>query len=167
MAKTPVIKILHADIQLMIHASESPYKIEELLRRLIPIKDEEEWKRIRKKMEKHSLKGHYGNPIQMWQLRLPPRLTKMVLVHILPKVHEDNFDVEERFVEQFYPSENALYFRLSKHDLLREPPKFKLTERGDSVRFRVKFQMFKAKKDRPLIVKEFLRNFLDDRKNNN
>ncbi len=162
MVDAPIIKILHSDLQLMIHASESPRKIEKLLRTLIPIESEEEWKKFKKKIEKHSLKGQHGNPIQMWRIQLPSRLTKMVLKHVLPRIHEDNFDVDERFAEQFYPEENALYFRLSKHDLLRDPPTFKLTEHGDSIRFRVKFQMFKAKKDRPIIVKNFLKSYIHD-----
>ncbi len=161
MSKTSSIKILHCDLQLMIHASESPQKIEEILRRIIPVNDDE-WQKIRKKIEKNSLKGHHGNPIQMWRLKLPPRLTRNILTHVLPKIHEDNFDVEEKFAEQFYPEENSLYFRLSKHDILREPPKFKLTEHGDSVRFRIKFQMYEAKKDRPAMVKVFLKQFTNN-----
>ena len=126
------IPITYVDIRFFVHATEDPNKVVEAARRLLPTNhiDEIVFKRS-------NLKGHYGNPITLFETRVKNKEIVKAMVENLSS-SLDELDKEALLNEIGSHMENgSLYIRLDKQAALQG--EFKLCS-ADPVRMRIRFK---------------------------
>jgi RNA binding exosome subunit len=126
------IPITYVDIRFFVHATEDPNKVVEAVRRLLPTNhvDEIVFKR-------NNLKGHYGNPITLFQTRVKKREIVKAMVETLSSGLGE-LDKEALLREiGSHMEKGSLYIRLDKQAALQG--NFKLYS-ADPVRMRIRFR---------------------------
>lgn len=126
------IPVTYVDIRFFVHATEDPTKVIEAVRRLLPTNhvDEIVFKR-------NNLKGHYGNPITLFQTRVKKREIVKAMVETLSSGLGE-LDKEALLREiGSHMEKGSLYIRLDKQAALQGD--FKLCS-ADPVRMRIRFR---------------------------
>jgi RNA binding exosome subunit len=125
------IPVTYVDIRFFVHATEDPNKVVEAVRRLLPTNhiDEIVFKRS-------NLKGHYGNPITLFETRIKKREIVNAVVETLSSGLGE-LDKEALLTEiGSHTEKGSLYVRLDKQAALQG--EFKLCS-ADPVRMRIRF----------------------------
>lgn len=129
------IPVTYIDIRFFAHATEDQSKVIEAVRRLLPTNQVDEIV-----FKTSNLKGHYHNPITLFETRIKKKETVKVLVETLSSNLSD-LDKEALLSEiGLHTEKGSLYVRLDKQAALEG--EFKLCS-ADPVRVRIRF---KAKK---------------------
>lgn len=126
------IPITYVDIRFFIHATEDPNKVIEAVRRLLPTQyiDEIVFKRS-------NLKGHYGNPITLFETRIKKREIIRALVENLSSGLSE-LDKEALLGEiGSHIEKGSLYIRLDKQAAFQG--EFELCS-ADPVRMRMRLR---------------------------
>lgn len=126
------IPVTYVDIRFFVHATEDPTKVIEAVRRLLPTNhvDEIVFKR-------NNLKGHYRNPITLFQTRVKKREIVKAMVETLSSGLGE-LDKEALLREiGSHMEKGSLYIRLDKQAALQGD--FKLCS-ADPVRMRIRFR---------------------------
>lgn len=128
----PQTPIAYVDIRFFAHATEDPKKVMEAVKQILPSDyiDNIAFK-------KNNLKGHYGNPISLFETRIKEKEIIQVLVkHISSNLSE--LDKETLFREiSLHAEDGNLYLRLDKQAALQG--ELKLCT-ADPVRIRIRFR---------------------------
>jgi RNA binding exosome subunit len=124
--------IAHVDIRLSIHATEDLEKAKKAVYKLLPGDHVEE---IPFKTE--ALKGHYGNPITLFETRIKDEGTIRAFMEKLSR-NLDGQDKHRILTEpDIFLEKNNLYIRLDKQAALED--EFKL-RRDDPIHIRIHFK---------------------------
>ncbi len=130
MCQTP---ITYVDIRAFAHATEDPDKVIEAVRHLLPAShvDEIIFKR-------RNLKGHYGNPITLFETRVKKKEIVNAIVETLSSgLSELNKETLQRNISA-HMEKGSLYIRLDKQAAFQG--EFKLCT-ADPVRIRMRFRI--------------------------
>jgi len=126
------IPVNYVDIRFFVHATEDPNKVVEAVRGLLPTNhiDEIVFKRS-------NLKGHYGNPITLFETRVKKReIVKAVVETLSSGLGE--LDKEALLTEiGSHTEKGSLYIRLDKQAAFQG--EFKLCL-ADPIRMRIRFR---------------------------
>jgi len=125
--------ITYVDIRAFAHATEDPDKVIEAVRHLLPAShvDEIIFKR-------RNLKGHYGNPITLFETRVKKKEIVNAIVETLSSgLSELNKETLQRNINS-HLEKGSLYIRLDKQAAFQE--EFKLCT-SDPVRIRMRFRI--------------------------
>jgi RNA binding exosome subunit len=123
--------IAYIDIRVFSHATEDENKIIEAVKKILPADHLEKIV-----LEKHTLHGHYGNPITFFETRIKDKEVLKAIVENLSS-HLNTLDKEElRSRISEYSEKGSLYIRLDKQAAFEG--EFKL-EQVDPVRIHVRF----------------------------
>ena len=124
--------IAYVDIRLSIHATEDLEKAKKAVYRLLP---EDRVEEIPFKTE--ALKGHYGNPITLFETRIKDEGTIRAFMEKLSR-NLDEQDKHRILTEpEIFLEKNNLYIRLDKQAALED--EFKL-RRDDPIHIRIHFK---------------------------
>jgi len=126
------IPVTYVDIRFFVHATEDPTKVIEAVRRLLPTNhvDEIVFKR-------NNLKGHYRNPITLFQTRVKKReIVKAMVETLSSSLGELDKEALLREIGS-HMEKGSLYIRLDKQAALQGD--FKLCS-ADPVRMRIRFR---------------------------
>lgn len=125
--------ITYVDIRAFAHATEDPDKVIEAVRHLLPAShvDEIIFKR-------RNLKGHYGNPITLFETRVKKKEIVNAIVETLSSgLSELNKETLQRNISA-HMEKGSLYIRLDKQAAFQG--EFKLCT-ADPVRIRMRFRI--------------------------
>ncbi len=126
------IPIAYVDIRFFVHATENPKKVVEAVRRLLPANHIDEII-----FERSNLKGHYGNPITVFEIRIKKReIVKAVVETLSSGLGELDKKALLREIGS-HVEKGSLYVRLDKQAALQG--EFKLCS-ADPVRVRIRFK---------------------------
>lgn len=106
--------ITYIDIRFFAHATEDPNKITEAVQRVLPIDYLSDIT-----FRKRNLRGHYGNPIILFEARIRDKKIIKAFIENL-SVHLNKFDKEtlRREIDRHF-EEGSLYVRLDKQAALQ------------------------------------------------
>ena len=134
-AVLPQIPVAYIDIRFFVHATENLDKVVEAVRRLLPsdYRDDVLFK-------KDSLRGHYGNPITLFETRIKGKeIIKAFVENLSSRL--DNLDKETLRREiDLHVEKGSLYVRLDKQAALQG--ELKLCT-ADPIRVRLRFRKTK------------------------
>ena len=124
--------IAYVDIRVFSHATEDEGKVIEAVKRVLPSDHLEEVA-----FERHTLRGHHGNPITFFETRIKNKETVKAIVENLSS-HLNTLDKEElRSRISEFTEKGSLYIRLDKQ--AASEGEFKLAQ-VDPIRIRVRFK---------------------------
>lgn len=130
--------IAYIDIRVFSYATEDENKVIEALRKVLPTDHSDEMV-----IEKHALRGHYGNSITFFETRIKDKTILKAIVDNISS-HLNTLDKEElrsRIGE--FTEKGSLYIRLDKQAAFEG--EFRL-EQVDPIRIRVRFKRDDVKK---------------------
>ena len=126
------IPATYVDIRFFVHATEDPNKVIEAVRRLLPTKHIDEIV-----FKGSNLKGHYGNPITLFETRIKKReIVRAVVETLSSGLGELDKEALLREINS-HIEKGSLYIRLDKQAAFQG--EFKLCS-ADPVRMRIRFR---------------------------
>ncbi len=125
------LPIAYVDIRFSVHATEDPEKVEKAVNNLFPADRTEEVK-----FKKDVLKGHYGNPIILFETRIKDKeVIKAFVEKLFARLSEQDKETILRESSRFIEKSN-LYLRLDKQAAFED--EFKLRTE-DPIHLRIHF----------------------------
>jgi len=134
-AVLPQTPVAYIDIRFFVHATENLDKVVEAVQRLLPSDYIDDIL-----FKKDNLKGHYGNPITLFETRIKEKEIIKAFVENLSS-HLDNLDKETLRREiDLHAEKGSLYARLDKQAALQGELKLCTT---DPIHVRIRFRKTK------------------------
>jgi len=119
------------EIEVILHATEDPTKIEKSLFDTFEINPEE--------FEREEMTGHFGNPITILKTKLSKNNAKKLISTLIPKISNDDVDILEQKIDEMNKN-SGLEIRISKQDLIRGKITF---GKKDSVKLTITTPVYK------------------------
>jgi len=98
------------EIEVILHATEDPTKIEKSLFDAFEINPEE--------LERKEMTGHFGNHITILKTKILKNNAKKLISTLISKISNDDIDVLEQKIDEMNKN-SGLEIRISKQDLIR------------------------------------------------
>jgi len=134
-AVLPQTPVAYIDIRFFVHATENLDKVVEAVQRLLPSDYIDDIL-----FKKDNLKGHYGNPITLFETRIKEKEIIKAFVENLSS-HLDNLDKETLRREiDLHAEKGSLYVRLDKQAALQGELKLCV---ADPIHVRIRFRKTK------------------------
>lgn len=134
-AVLPQIPVAYIDIRFFVHATENLDKVVEAIQCLLPndyIDDV--------LLKENNLRGHYGNPITLFETRIKKReIIKAFVENLSSRLDDLDKEMLRREID-LHVEKGSLYVRLDKQAALQG--ELKLCT-GDPIRVRIKFRKTK------------------------
>lgn len=133
MPRTPMA---YVDIRFSAHATEDPGRVVEAVRNILPPSFVD-----CVKFERSSLRGHYGNPIVLFETRIKGnKIVQALIENLASRLHEQDKESLFRNIDR-HVGEGSLYLRLDKQAALHGEVRLCA---ADPVRVRVRFRKGKT-----------------------
>ena len=122
------------EIEIILHATEDPTKIEKSLFDTFEINPEE--------FEREEVTGHFGNLITIIKTKLSKNNAKKLISKLISKISNDDIDILEQKIDEMNTN-SGLEIRISKQDLIRGKISF---GKKDSVKLTITTPVYKKMK---------------------
>ena len=119
------------EIEVILHATEDPTKIEKSLFDAFEINPEE--------LERKEMTGHFGNHITILKTKILKNNAKKLISTLISKISNDDIDVLEQKIDEMNKN-SGLEIRISKQDLIRGKISF---GKRDSVKLTITTPVYK------------------------
>jgi len=119
------------EIEVILHATEDPTKIEKSLFDAFEINPEE--------LERKEMTGHFGNHITILKTKILKNNAKKLISTLISKISNDDIDVLEQKIDEMNTN-SGLEIRISKQDLIRGKITFR---KKDSVKLTITTPVYK------------------------
>ena len=96
-------------IDVILHATEDPTKIEKSLHDIFEIEQEE--------FENVIMSGHFGNPILILKTKISKNNSKKLISTLISKISDDDLETLEKEIDQM-DKNSGLQIRISKQDII-------------------------------------------------
>jgi len=134
-AVLPQIPVAYIDIRFFVHATENLDKVVEAVQRLLPSDYIDDIL-----FKKNNLKGHYGNPITLFETRIKNReIIKAFVENLSSRLDELDKEMLGKEID-LHVEKGSLYVRLDKQAALQG--ELKLCT-ADPIRVRIRFRKTK------------------------
>jgi len=119
------------EIEVILHATEDPTKIEKSLFDAFEINPEE--------LERKEMTGHFGNHITILKTKILKNNAKKLISTLISKISNDDIDVLEQKIDEMNKN-SGLEIRISKQDLIRGKISF---GKRDSIKLTITTPVYK------------------------
>ena len=119
------------EIEIILHATEDPTKIEKSLFDTFEINPEE--------FEREEMTGHFGIPITIIKIKLSKNNAKKLISKLISKISNDDIDILEQKIDEMNAN-SGVEIRISKQDLIRGKISF---GKKDSVKLTITTPVYK------------------------
>ncbi|UCG45024.1 MAG: hypothetical protein JSV58_06530 [Candidatus Bathyarchaeota archaeon] len=135
MASSPMT-ITYIDVRFLVHATEDPEKTVKAVRNILPTESIDD---VTFKM--HSLQGHYGNPILLFQTRIVKQVATALAQDLFTRLEEPHSEMKAEEPPLPRPGKDV-YLRFDKQAAFEGKLQ---SSHADPIHLHIRFKRLKAK----------------------